>query len=238
MNENMPRSGDASQGMSNVRETVREKAADLAEGAKQQARSQYEQKKEVARGELDTLASALRRAGSEVSDNGGMSGRVITTVADRIESLGRSIEGKDLDGVIHEVERFARRNPAAFLGAAVAVGILASRFLKSSSGTDSFDVDDYYSSEAYGGFRNSRADSAIGSTGYGSTGADAFAGNTFDRTSGYGTTYGSELDSRNALDRSSLGASNPRGTAGSGIDTETDFGIGNSGRNSGGTEGR
>jgi hypothetical protein len=233
MNENMPRSGDASQGMSNVRETVREKAAGLAEGAKQQARSQYEQKKQVARGELDTLASALRRAGSEVSDNGGMSGRVITTVADRIDSLGRSIEGKDLDGVIHEVERFARRNPAAFLGAAVAVGVLASRFLKSST-SRAFDVDDYYSSEAYGGFRDSRADSAIGSTGYGSTSAS----DLFTSSSGYGTTYGSELDSRSTLDRSSTGTPGARSTSGTGLDTESDFGIGNSGRNSGGTEGR
>jgi len=186
MNDNMPRNSDASRGMSNVRETVREKAAGLAGEAKEQARVQFDEKKDVARGELDTLASALRRAGSEVSEQGGMSGRVITTLADRLDSFGRSIEGQDLDQMMHGVERFARRNPAAFIGGAVALGFVASRFLKSSS--RSFDRDDFYSAEAYGGYSDTGVDSAIGSTAYGTRG-------------GYGTTYGSELDTSRELNR-------------------------------------
>lgn len=216
MNDNMPRNSGASRGMSDVKEGMREKAADLAHGAKEQARAQFDQKKDVARGELDTLASALRRAGSEVSDQGGMSGRVITTLADRIDSFGRSIEGQDLDQMMHGVERFARRNPAAFIGGAVALGFVASRFLKSSGRT--FDRDDYYSAEAYGGYRDEGIDSAIGSTAYGMRG-------------GYGTTYGSELDTSRELNRASgldttgdVGRSNPfdaasAGTGVSGIGT-------------------
>lgn len=226
MNENMPRSGDVSGGTSNVRDTVREKAAGLANDAKQQARAQYDEKKEVARGELDTLASALRRAGSEVGESGGMSGRLISTAADRIESFSRSIEGKDLDEVIYSVERFARSNPAAFLGGAVAIGFLASRFLKSSNRPVA--SRDFYSSEAYGGYARDRVDSAIGSTGYGA-----------------GTTYGSELDTGSSSFgtqsgsefTSGLGSTTP-GTRTGSTDTAGDFGIGRSGGESSGGTGR
>ncbi|HEX7708415.1 MAG TPA: hypothetical protein VF701_18275 [Thermoanaerobaculia bacterium] len=131
MNDNMPGSGDAASTASDMRDTVRHKAADLASEAKDQARQQYDRQISTATGELDSLASALRRAGGELGEQHGMSSRVVTTVADRIESFSRSLDGKDLDRVVRDVETFARRNPAAFLGGAVAVGFLAARFLKS-----------------------------------------------------------------------------------------------------------
>jgi hypothetical protein len=166
MNDNLPRSGDPASTGSDVRDTVRHKAADLAHDAKEQAREQYDRQKGVALGELDSLASALRRAGNELGDEHGMSSRVVTTVADRIQTFSRSLDGKDLDRVVRDVELFARRNPAAFLGGAVALGFLASRFLK--SGSSSFgNRSDLYSHEAYGGYYRGRSESAIGSTGLG-----------------------------------------------------------------------
>ncbi|MDQ3282622.1 MAG: hypothetical protein M3Q69_14570 [Acidobacteriota bacterium] len=110
----------------NLRDTVREKAAELAGGA-------YEKQKGTALGELDTIASALRRAADELNDNGSMAGKLVSAVAERVEQTGRSLDGKELGDIVDDVERFARRNPATFISGAIAVGFLASRFLKSSA---------------------------------------------------------------------------------------------------------
>lgn len=163
MNDNMPRGGDSR----GTKAQLRDKAADLAQGAKEQARAQYDEKKDIAVGELGTLASSLRRVVDDLGSShpNNMSGKVVSTLADRLESFSRTLDGKDLDNVVTDVERFARRNPAAFLGGAVALGFIASRFLKSSANTYS-DRDDY-GSEAYGNYSSGeRTDSAIGSAGY------------------------------------------------------------------------
>jgi hypothetical protein len=110
----------------NIKDTVREKASSLAGGA-------FEKQKGSALGELDNIASALRKAGSELGDTGGMATKLVSTIADRVESAGRSLDGKELGDVVDDLERFARRNPATFISGAIAVGFLASRFFKSSA---------------------------------------------------------------------------------------------------------
>ena len=119
----------------------------------------------------------------------------------RLESFSRSLDGKDLDGVVRDVETFARRNPAAFLGSAVAIGFLASRFLKSSGGGASSQGGDFYSSEAYGGYSGGVRDSAIG------------------------TTYGTDFTMREPA-----GTTTPADTPGTLGTTATDYGIGTGGR--------
>jgi hypothetical protein len=110
----------------NLKDTVREKAAELAGGA-------FQKQKGTALGELDSVASALRQAGSALGDNSGVAAKLVTSLADRVESAGRSLDGKELGDIVDDVERFARRNPATFISGAIAVGFLASRFLKSSA---------------------------------------------------------------------------------------------------------
>lgn len=110
----------------NLKETVKEKASTLAGGA-------FEKQKGTALGELDNIASALRRAGSELGDSSGVAGKFVSAAAERLESAGRALDGKELGDIVGDVERFARRNPATFISGAIAVGFLASRFLKSSA---------------------------------------------------------------------------------------------------------
>lgn len=110
----------------NIRDTVRDKATGLAEGA-------FDKQKGTALGELGNVASALRRAGGELSENNSVAAQLVSTIADRVEGVGRSLEGKNLTDVVGDVEQFARRNPGAFIGGAIALGFLASRFIKSSA---------------------------------------------------------------------------------------------------------
>lgn len=133
---------------------VREKAAEVAGKAKDRIAGQYDAKKGKALNEIQHLASALRGAADNVGTNGGStSAMLLERAAERLDSIGTSFSGKDLDGIVTDVERLARRNPAAFLGGALLIGFAASRFLKSSGrevtgfnidrGYDAADLPDY-----------------------------------------------------------------------------------------------
>ena len=133
MDDNTPRSESGR--LDQARDTIRAKAADLASNAREQASKQFDSKVGAATSELGSVASALRRAGDELrSQNGSSIGAtVISMIADRLETMGSSVGGRDLNTTLSDIERIARRNPAAFMGTTAALGFLAARFLKSSS---------------------------------------------------------------------------------------------------------
>ena len=134
INDNLS-SGDLGQG--STADRLRDKAAGLAGQAKEQASSMFDQRKSTAVSEIDGLVSALRQAGGQM-EGSQFAGRLITTAAERLESVSRAIDGRSLDDLKDDVERLARRNPAVFLGGAMAIGLIAARFLKSSgSGSSS-----------------------------------------------------------------------------------------------------
>ncbi|HEX6159195.1 MAG TPA: hypothetical protein VF111_03450 [Thermoanaerobaculia bacterium] len=109
---------------------LRDKAAGLAGTAKQQANSLFESKKSTALSEVTQLADALRRVGSELQGSS-VAGSLINTAADRLQAFGSGMENRSLSDLKDDVELFARRNPAAFLGGALVLGAIAARFLKS-----------------------------------------------------------------------------------------------------------
>jgi hypothetical protein len=91
--------------------------------------------------------------------------------ADQIDTWSRRIREKNLDELVTDVQRLARRQPAVFIGSAFAVGLLAARFLKSSRPeNDLGDGDQSHRARDGGGTRRSAAsDSGAPST----VGADA-----------------------------------------------------------------
>jgi hypothetical protein len=52
--------------------------------------------------------------------------------ADRLDGAAEYLRQRDVPQLVDEVEGFARRQPAMFLGAAFGLGLLAARFVKSS----------------------------------------------------------------------------------------------------------
>jgi hypothetical protein len=53
--------------------------------------------------------------------------------ADRAERLGDYLKNSDADRILQDVEDFGRRQPWAVIAGGVALGLVASRFLKASS---------------------------------------------------------------------------------------------------------
>lgn len=127
-------------GSSEVRERARELVKDaketgqkLVSQAGERARTGIDDTKHRAARELDSVANALRGCGGDLgSQEDSMLAPYVERVADQVGRVANMLETRTVNEIARDVESFARRNPAVFLGGCFAVGMLAARFLKSS----------------------------------------------------------------------------------------------------------
>jgi hypothetical protein len=114
-------------------ETARRQGSRLAAEASGIAGEAWRERREAAAGEIGSVAGALRQSAETLrSDEHGLTARYVSEAADGLQRLSEAVRGRDVRDLIGEVEDFARRQPAVFLGGAVAAGFVLSRFLKSS----------------------------------------------------------------------------------------------------------
>jgi hypothetical protein len=118
---------------------VRNLTNEAKQSIQDNARSLIGEQQRAAAGGLGDFAQALRKVAREMGQDGQQSSttRLVQNAADGLERFSGSLKEKDLNGLMGDVESFARRQPVAFFGAAVAAGFLAVRFLKSSNQADS-----------------------------------------------------------------------------------------------------
>lgn len=87
---------------------------------------------------LNTVVDTVRRIGGAITDGEGQNtvtehaAKYTETVANKLENIAAYFDKADLRGVAKDIESYARQNPAIFLGAAFALGVVAARFIKSS----------------------------------------------------------------------------------------------------------
>jgi hypothetical protein len=136
--------GGSSRG-SEVKEQAKEQSQQLAQQARQQAgelanrgteqvKSQLANQKHEASQRMAPVQTALRETGQQLRKQGqGSVGQYADRAADQLERFSGYLRETDVDEIADEARGFARRRPAIFLGGAVALGFLATRFLKSSS---------------------------------------------------------------------------------------------------------
>jgi len=80
---------------------------------------------------LGSTASSIRSLGAQMrEENMGDFAGYAEQAAAQIEGVSQFLEGKDLDDLVWEAERFARNQPAIFVGGAFLLGFMASRFLR------------------------------------------------------------------------------------------------------------
>lgn len=119
-------------GNQSVAETAKAQAGAVWSDTKRQASTALEEQKRSAAGGIGELAKALRKAGKEIEGGqGGAVAGLTQNAADTLERLSGALRDRDLNSMVRDLEGFARSQPAVFLGAAVATGFLAMRFLKS-----------------------------------------------------------------------------------------------------------
>ncbi|OYD85095.1 hypothetical protein CHT98_06665 (plasmid) [Azospirillum brasilense] len=103
------------------------------EAAQGRIRSLLETQTDRAADQLGSVANALHKAAEQLNEeNNGTAAHYAGQAADRMERVADMLRNSTMDDMVGQVERFARRQPEVFVGAAFAVGFLFARFVKSS----------------------------------------------------------------------------------------------------------
>jgi hypothetical protein len=102
----------------------------------QSAKETLTQQKDGAASSLGSLAGTLRKAARESDGGDGSAARMADWAADGLERVSTTLRSNDLNGMMRQVESFARSQPVAFFFAAAAAGFLATRFLKAGAQRD------------------------------------------------------------------------------------------------------
>jgi hypothetical protein len=134
-------------GGSGIADKAQQTASNVANVAREQVTTRVTEKvndqKTRAAASIGGIASALRDGSLDQNE---LLSDYVSRAADGLESATSYFRDKDLGEIVDDVERFARREPALFIGGAFALGLLAARFLKSSSRRQqlAFDDDELY----------------------------------------------------------------------------------------------
>ena len=117
---------------------AKETAGQAYEMASEKAVSALDEKKADLTGSLASVAETIKHVGETLRDTeeqnpvSEVTAKYGDLLAGQIEKVSGYFETKELGEIVGDVETFARRNPAVFIGGAFALGLLAARFLKSS----------------------------------------------------------------------------------------------------------
>ena len=118
-----------------AQQKVQEKAEEVRGQVSGRLREQVDTRSTQVGEQLASMADAMRRTGGSLREEGNDApAKVTETVAERAERLGGYLRESDADRILRDVENAARRQPWLFAAGGLALGLLASRFLKASSG--------------------------------------------------------------------------------------------------------
>jgi hypothetical protein len=106
---------------------IKDAATNTVDRVKEAATQRAEQGVQQAASGAHNTADALRRAADTVGEENAWIGTALRKSAEGIERATQSLEGGDLSRGMADLSAFARRQPALFLGASVALGFLLAR---------------------------------------------------------------------------------------------------------------
>ena len=104
----------------------------LVDKVKQGAVSQLNTQKNRAIDGITSVVDAMRQSSSELREEHGTIASYVDDAVSHVDSFANRIKQKDARELWDDAQRFARGNPAVFVGSAFAIGLLAARFFKSS----------------------------------------------------------------------------------------------------------
>lgn len=120
-------------GAHDIGEEMKHLAGDAATLAKKNAESQIDAGKTRAVESLESVAHALRTTGEQLrAEKCEGYSKYIDTAAQKVDTASHYLKDSSFSDVVGDVEDFARREPALFLGGALVVGLIGGRFLKAS----------------------------------------------------------------------------------------------------------
>jgi len=119
--------------MREVKDQVVGQAKDSFRQARDSATSSLTQSRLQAAERISGIANAIRNTGDHLrSENEPRVADLTQSLAEEADRLSSYLHDRDFRGFQTDLRNFARQRPALAIGAALAVGVLAARFFKSS----------------------------------------------------------------------------------------------------------
>lgn len=116
---------------------AKSRAREVVQQAKERAGERIESRisdsKSRAAETLSGVASTLLSSSQQLREQHDGAGRAIERAAEGVDRFATYLQQTDVDDVMDQVYEFARRQPAAFIGGAFALGFIASRFIKATT---------------------------------------------------------------------------------------------------------
>jgi uncharacterized protein YjbJ (UPF0337 family) len=129
-----PTDGKAKERVEEVKDQAQEKMQEASGQAKDRMREQVDQRSTQAGERVASAAQDARSVGEELRRQGkDQPARMADQAADRAERLGSYLQESDADRILRDVEDLGRKQPWALVAGGLALGFVASRFLKASS---------------------------------------------------------------------------------------------------------
>lgn len=100
---------------------------DLTQDAKHQLHQQARSQTEQLGGVVSTLGERVQALADGKPEEAGPIGDYASSIAGQVQHLAGEVDRLGFDGVMDEVQRFARRRPGAFLAGAAVAGFAAAR---------------------------------------------------------------------------------------------------------------
>lgn len=122
----------SSQKTEEMADQVKSMASDMKEKVSHRAKSFLESNKEFAAGRLEGTANAFHQTARNFQEESPNISRYVDRVADKIEGAAQYLRENDMKTLLEDSKRFIKSRPALVFGVAVAIGVIAARFLKSS----------------------------------------------------------------------------------------------------------
>lgn len=117
-----------------AQQKVQEKAEEVRGGISSRVREQVDTRSTQVGEQITSVADAMRRTGQSLREEGNDApAKVSDAVAERADRVGSYLREADADAILRDVENLARRQPWLFAAGGLALGLVASRFLKASS---------------------------------------------------------------------------------------------------------
>ena len=105
----------------------------LLGGIKQNVTARADEQKNRAADGLGGIANVFRTAGNELRNDNEAVAAYVDMASDQLKRFADQIRQKGVTDMLDDVQDFARRRPALFIGGAFLVGIGIARFLKSTA---------------------------------------------------------------------------------------------------------
>jgi hypothetical protein len=184
---------------------IQGQVAGIADQVRQQATDQLSSQKEKLVDTLDTVALLLRQAGEHAHlQEKSLLADYLDKASGQVSQITETLGAQDPEEIVTQVKQLAARQPLLFVGGALAVGFLGTRFLRSSAPAEST------ASTPAGGQTTGTSTS---SSGTGSKMTSASSGGQTSERSGSGSSSGSGKQAGGRASAQSLGGASSRGAS-------------------------